>query len=1111
MTSPDVDLYQMNQTSPLKKEVNPPLGISQSTAGLADILASRTASQGGYDSDAHTIASPLLKSNAGTIKVSAGYVKQALEKFELTSDGAASAPLPRTGTMDGHLSPAKSSPTHPRGQSSPLPTTPSKSTFTAALQLGTNESPTDGLRRLSVGIANGSIKAPGTPELRAMRLPSIKEVDSQWRLAAPERTSSLNQLDQDLNAKLKRLSDTVESAKRDSMVSINGNDHRTSLISELDPTLIDYMSRYANRISSEDTRDNGDHSNNTRCHSEVEQPLKIPSPSLHPGVKIGADAESKPDVNSLAKGDTDSIHLFNMRISQRLASQSQMHIQSLNTSNSASTRSLAPGSAVNLQTIGQGSITNISRYPTRIAPEHNRRPSDPQTRKLFESDTKHSKPDPYTWKTVTSIHSGSTSFDPKPKFGRFVGDDGSSFYFSDGEMGKSQVNSPLSGSRRSSLHNPHSLAVGGRSVSAGFGTGSMNKGTQYGWRDARLSSRRPSHDKSRASEDSWLAPGNVAQHGRSVSMPPKKEQTQQPSPTPVPKGLRGNTADAEHLSEMSLERVLDRRNEGLTEISAQNIFDKRNEMLSDIDHRLLTVPVTHLASPGNGHRNDRRERNSVGRSSASDDTGSRDGGNFAWDKAFRTAARGSRNNPAGGFLTAPKYDRDGRRRHSLKITTSDDGSVIRGRREGSMSDSRRSQSVGAARRSSAWPDLDAHQRLCSIAKVPLPRALPAVNLLDPKTGKYRSQTTKKKPKHRKKSVLELGRRFGSVALLSDEDKKSSTQTPIKDLLSIWSRFPSHTRAERNGSATDRDGVKVLDFLPSPTTNNALFQLNPTNKSPSNVTLLMSSAMKRLQTKTSRRLDKTKSKSMTLRAGTIMMLSPEEKARQGRKGVLGNWKRLYRTSSTELRKYTNARGHRSSFSVGDVPEYPELECLPGEGLFKETDLQRSPDLDGGTDSVSASDHALAREEATKAAALNDGKTKMRTDAAEWGKLYAECLGSLSALRSDDCDVMSLTLSDQFKEAPNTGKGNIASMELRQSTLDFQRQLGIDQEKAREDLLEKVGKIGKQDDGEWEDIPGDEQVQNHHTGDNKKTLDTTFQDVTYGSRTTKEIKVPSRFES
>jgi hypothetical protein len=1010
--------------------------------------------------------------------VSTGFVKQTLEKFEFGNESAATAPPPCPVPCDGHVSPPlRDSSGHTRVQSSPFPTTPSKTSFAAALQVGNNESPTDVLRRLSAGIANGTIKAPNTPELKALRMPSINEVESHWRLTAPERTSSLTKLDQELQTKLKRLSDRFESAKRDSMISVDRDDKRTSLISELDPALIDYMSRYADRISSEEAHghDLVEEAAVGR-DDEIIEPLTSQDPSIHSQIKD--ETFSRPDIYSLAETDSDSVHLFNMRISQRLASQSRVPLQSPNTSNNASTWSVAVDSAANLEACGQGSVSNLTRYPTWIAPEHNRRPSDPQTKMLFERGTQQGKANAHTWKTITSVNSGSTSFDPKTKFTRMGKDDSSSFYQSDAELARSQVSSPIDRSRRSSFQNPHSLAVGGRSVSAGFPGAPRNDSLSPGAGPPAWFRRR-SQDKARVSGDDRGLDSNGNLRGRSISMPQKRDKVQEKSPTPIPRRLRSETSAAENLSDISLERIFHRRNEGLTELSAQAIKDRRNEKMSEIDHHRLVLQETRSKISGeDGERDPARSSPGLDaagrmarptRGTVSDDASSvgvQECGTSVWERAFRNALDDPHDSPTGDFLAAPRFDREGRRRHSLRASANVDDSVFRHRTQ-SVSGSRRSQSVGAPRRSSASADLDAHQELCSKAREPLPRVGPGINFIAPELTRRLSQTTREKTKPRKKSVPELGRRFASVAGTPEYVGKSASPTPIRDLLSLWARFPSHTREERNASATDRDGVKVRDFLPETPLNEAWDYPAPTNKSSSNLRPFASSAMKRLQTKTSRQLDKSKSKSTTLRAElSTMMLSPAERARRSRKGLVGRWKRLYRSSSSELRKYANARGHRSSFSVGDTPEYPELEILPGEGLFRVANFQKRQATDDSANSKPEPSWAIGSTETTRAVAGSDDLGMRKPDAADLARSYANCVGSLSALKSEDGDVISLTLSNQFDRTQDRRIGDVVSTELRDSTSDFRRQLGVEQERAKEELMEKIERIGNNEDDEGE---------------------------------------------
>ncbi|RMZ77353.1 hypothetical protein DV737_g4402, partial [Chaetothyriales sp. CBS 132003] len=98
--------------------------------------------------------------------------------------------------------------------SSPIATTPSKTSFTAALQSSLNESPSEALRRLSLGIANGTIKMPDTPELRDLR-----------KLASCEKEDT--------------------SGVRQSTINDRKEEKRPSLALEVDPALINYIRKFA--------------------------------------------------------------------------------------------------------------------------------------------------------------------------------------------------------------------------------------------------------------------------------------------------------------------------------------------------------------------------------------------------------------------------------------------------------------------------------------------------------------------------------------------------------------------------------------------------------------------------------------------------------------------------------------------------------------------------------------------------------------------------------------------------------------------------------------------------------------------------------------------------
>lgn len=119
-------------------------------------------------------------------------------------------------------------------------------------------------------------------------------------------------------------------------------------------------------------------------------------------------------------------------------------------------------------------------------------------------------------------------------------------------------------------------------------------------------------------------------------------------------------------------------------------------------------------------------------------------------------------------------------------------------------------------------------------------------------------------------------------------------------LGAWSRYPSHTREERTGSAGARDDVKTRDFA---------YDINPTNIATE------SSDNDADGTRPKKRTKKKKK-----RAGTL------PKSRSVMFGGLRNYVRTFtRSSSAEFLNY--GRGHRSSVSAGGALEHPELELLP----------------------------------------------------------------------------------------------------------------------------------------------------------------------------------------
>jgi hypothetical protein len=138
--------------------------------------------------------------------------------------------------------------------------------------------------------------------------------------------------------------------------------------------------------------------------------------------------------------------------------------------------------------------------------------------------------------------------------------------------------------------------------------------------------------------------------------------------------------------------------------------------------------------------------------------------------------------------------------------------------------------------------------------------------------------------------------------------------------------------------------------------------------------------------------------------------------------------------------------------------------------------------------------LKSEETTRAVAGSYEGRQGKHHTADWGRIYAECVGSLSELKSEtEPDVLSMSFSEKFDAGTGATLEGLASMELRQSTSDFQRQLGREQEKAREELIEKLERISKQGEGKGkkdgnkagEERVGDDGVEERDCAEAKRT--------------------------
>ncbi|KAK5054650.1 hypothetical protein LTR84_001541 [Exophiala bonariae] len=201
----------------------------------------------------------------------------------------------------------------------------------------------------------------------------------------------------------------------------------------------------------------------------------------------------------------------------------------------------------------------------------------------------------------------------------------------------------------------------------------------------------------------------------------------------------------------------------------------------------------------------------------------------------------------------------------------------------------------------------------------------------------------------------------------------------------------------------------------------------------------------------KRAEKLSSKSMTL--PRISKLTPI-KTRTGirdRKGFARRWKQLYKSNSWEMRAYTHHHGHRSSIGAGATAEFPDLECIPGIGNLEGLG-QHAADIDGTSDSRQqvVGPTAKARAEGTQSAATSVNQN--------WIHTYSDCVGSISALKSDS-DLPDSTRKDaqdtHFYSTKN--RARFTNTDLRDSTVNFAAELSRKHEEAREGLLAQVSKM------------------------------------------------------
>ncbi|MCJ1340083.1 hypothetical protein MMC09_005377 [Bachmanniomyces sp. S44760] len=262
------------------------------------------------------------------------------------------------------------------------------------------------------------------------------------------------------------------------------------------------------------------------------------------------------------------------------------------------------------------------------------------------------------------------------------------------------------------------------------------------------------------------------------------------------------------------------------------------------------------------------------------------------------------------------------------------------------------------------------------------------------------------PKHSK--LLSSGG-AGSIAP-SEMTRASAGRKPLP---ASWSRYPSYSRAERSLSPAGRsERVEARDFA----------ERRIVTGSPTPIRGRVQSLRGR----------KKKSRSMTF----------------GR-NVFKSWKRIYKTQSTDLKAAARS-GYRSSISPGGVVEFPELELLPADTL---SDTLVSPYLGGTRNRPSSQSEGAS----TIASQEIHGTTVENTtprDAKIWSRLYEECVqypASVLVLPLKGTDRSSSLHPSSACRRNETHASSNPSITLRDSTLNFQQSLKVDEVRAKEEIL------------------------------------------------------------
>jgi hypothetical protein len=845
------------------------------------------------------------------------------------------------------------------------------------------------------------------------------------------------------------------------------------------------------------------------------QEAMVPEDAKGNGNGMAREEEARKMVSSTSQSLSEdcSIHLGDMPISQRLASTSAMPMSSIGSTTFGfvtkddDREEFSPEKA-QLSGFDQHKIfidngpplflheqhSSAGRYASFIAHEHNRKPSDPGTKRLFEETADASKLYP-KWKSINrskSMLGGVKRRCP-------TRDDASSHSIGEKEIPDSGTGSLMHLVHSETIKNADCLAIRSRRASAcsrqrNRSIGQSSNSEEGAW---FAESRQREKHSPRDFEDILALHETVVQ-----SVPMSSENGRTASE-------RRSTEEPSHRHSRELQRLLTsaKANEGMDEITDGMLREERHKRVSEAAPDEQAVG----ARPCTGSHDSRSTSegwptqggqcgfgsNLIKRSSSLDSRTSYE----------KSTAKHPRNNWAalgcdGAFKNAREdssIESSSKSMPSLLCLNNLTGKEILGTSVNGQqtNDLTGPRSITSERRATAgelmgW-QLDPLGTPQRTIVAPQEHLAPLSVRLSVKAGKDQSsQATSMKERPGKKSLFDIRRYM--IADLNDES--SLPPATYRDDFPSWCKFPSDHREENNGSAGDKDGVNVRDFCP-PNSGTEDSELSSqvaaiqTNRSAaSHGANFPGSWPKRALGHMKR-----KSKSMTL---SWRSASPKPKATH--KGVFWQMRDFYHSQSSDLRRFQG--GHRSSVTLAREYKYPELDIPAGFGSstlftipptpFSRNSSRQAWISEGqGQDRVDLTENGEGKHwptgvrprtkleieachpagEAERVSTQNgmpkssapkgfDGTVSSRASKERVGDMtdpeHDRSWTARLCGNSTCSSFVSVTASDSVGDGcgdvgVKDGEVRLASPELRDSTVDFQKDLMEREQRSREDLL------------------------------------------------------------